>query len=60
LIEAPATSVSNRVPPYVAAHVGRFLVCEQCRHVYWSGTHPGRIVERLALLFGQPDTLKQP
>ena len=45
-------AVAARIPPYVAAHAGRFVVCPGCRRVYWPGTHTQRISDRINELFG--------
>ena len=44
-------AVLDRVPPYVAAHAGRFMACRRCGRVYWPGTHVGRIVPTLEAWF---------
>lgn len=54
LAAAPAEAVRDRVPPYVAAHAARFLVCAGCGKVYWRGTHRERIERTLRALFGDP------
>jgi hypothetical protein len=46
-----AEAVADRVPPYVAAHAGRFVLCPGCRRVYWPGTHAQRISDRIRELF---------
>ena len=43
----PPEAVRDRVPPYVAAHAGRFMACRGCGKVYWPGTHVGRITRAL-------------
>jgi len=45
-------AVAHRVPPYVAAHAGRFVLCPGCQRVYWPGTHAQRISDRIKVLFG--------
>lgn len=49
--EVARAEVVERVPPFVAVHAPRFFRCAQCQHVYWPGSHCGRIVRRLAALF---------
>jgi len=52
LITVDREVVRQRVPPFVYASNERFSECPSCAHLYWSGTHPDRImreVERLAL-----------
>ncbi len=46
-----AAAVADRVPPYVAAHAGRFVLCPGCRRIYWPGTHAQRISDRIKELF---------
>ncbi len=45
-------AVARRIPPYVAAHAGRFVLCPGCRRIYWPGTHTQRISDRIRELFG--------
>ena len=36
--------VRHRIPPFVYASSEKFSECPTCAHLYWSGTHPGRIM----------------
>jgi uncharacterized protein len=52
LIAVDRDVVRHRVPPFVYASNEKFSECPSCAHLYWSGTHPSRImreVERLDL-----------
>jgi uncharacterized protein len=40
--------VSRRVPPYVYASHDRFAQCVECGRIYWSETHPQRILAMLS------------
>ena len=44
--------VARRIPPYVAAHAERFVLCPGCQRVYWPGSHTQRIADRIRELFG--------
>jgi hypothetical protein len=44
LIEVDREVVRHRVPPFVYASNEKFSECPTCAHLYWSGTHPGRIM----------------
>jgi uncharacterized protein with PIN domain len=44
LIEVDRKVVRSRVPPFVYASNEKFSECPSCAHLYWSGTHPGRIM----------------
>ncbi len=39
--------IKDKVPPYVYASHDEFDICQQCRRIYWSGTHRGNILETL-------------
>ncbi len=47
LVETDKKSVKNRVPDYVYRTNEKFLICPQCKRLYWRGTHPDRIIEKL-------------
>ena len=51
LVEITRGEAAERVPPYVAAHAARFFSCATCGHLYWPGTHPGRIGRQLERWF---------
>lgn len=51
LEEIGREAVIDRVPPYVATHADRFVVCQRCGRVYWPGTHVGKIVHTLETWF---------
>ena len=40
--------VARRVPPFVFASHDRFAECEGCGRIYWSETHPQRIMAMLS------------
>jgi uncharacterized protein len=42
----------GRVPDYVFETNTHFYECPGCQKVYWPGSHPRRIAERLGLLLG--------
>jgi len=44
-------TVKGRVPDYVWQHHARFRTCDRCRRLYWSGSHPARMEERMAAIF---------
>jgi uncharacterized protein len=44
LIEVSRDLVRSRVPPFVYASHEKFSECPHCARLYWSGTHPGRII----------------
>ena len=47
LIEVDREIVRLRVPPFVYASNDKFLECPECAHLYWRGTHPGRIADQI-------------
>ena len=47
LLFIPKKDVRHLVPPYVFDCHSRFLVCPECRRVFWSGTHLERMTTRL-------------
>jgi uncharacterized protein with PIN domain len=47
LIEIDREVVRTRVPPYVYASNEKFSECPRCAHLYWSGTHPDRIIQEV-------------
>jgi len=44
LIAVDREVVRHRVPPFVYASNEKFSECPTCAHLYWSGTHPERIM----------------
>lgn len=54
LIEVDRDLVRMRVPPFVYASIEKFSECPHCAHLYWAGTHPGRIIEELRKLGLEP------
>jgi uncharacterized protein with PIN domain len=52
LREVSRESVTQRVPPFVYASQRRFCECSSCGRVYWSATHPERIMAEIARLEG--------
>ncbi|HLI78799.1 MAG TPA: Mut7-C RNAse domain-containing protein [Candidatus Binataceae bacterium] len=47
LIEVDREVIRHRVPPFVYASNEKFSECPACCHLYWSGTHPERIMREL-------------
>ena len=47
LIEVDREVVRQRVPPFVYASNEKFSECPNCAHIYWSGTHPERIIHEV-------------
>jgi len=43
--------VKGRVPDYVWQRHARFKTCDGCRRLYWAGSHPARMEERMAVIF---------
>lgn len=39
--------IEGKVPPYVYSTHNEFDFCPQCHRVYWSGTHRGKILDKL-------------
>jgi uncharacterized protein with PIN domain len=52
LAAATPEEVAARVPPEVRARLQAFRACPGCGRVYWEGSHPARIRERIASLRG--------
>ena len=50
LIEVYREVVRGRVPPFVYANNEKFSECPTCAHLYWAGTHPGRIMREIEKL----------
>lgn len=50
LIEIGREVVRARVPPFVYASHEKFSECPRCAHIYWGGTHPGRIIREVEKL----------
>ena len=44
-------AVIERVPEYVWQRQSNFHHCDQCRRVYWAGSHHDRLCERLDAIF---------
>jgi len=53
LVSADREAVRDRVPPYVLRTESEFRVCEQCRRVYWPGTHWESVEERIGEIENQ-------
>ncbi|WP_319525583.1 Mut7-C RNAse domain-containing protein [uncultured Desulfosarcina sp.] len=51
LRETDRQMVKGRVPDYVWQRHARFRTCDQCRRLYWAGSHPVRMEERMAAIF---------
>ncbi len=47
LVEAPAESVKDRVPPYVGKTFQRYHQCPLCGRIYWEGTHFQEMAEEV-------------
>lgn len=43
----PKEEVQDRVPPYVYQTQEKFVYCDRCDRIYWSGSHVDAMVERL-------------
>lgn len=48
----PREQASGQVPDYVFETTDEFYHCGSCHKVYWSGSHPRRIADRLNRVFG--------
>lgn len=48
LLDVTAEEVAGVVPPYVLGTAERFRRCEDCRRIYWPGTHGEQIHVRFA------------
>jgi len=46
--------VSGQVPEYTFETVTEFSRCPGCRRIYWEGSHPSRMKERLTRMLGTP------
>jgi uncharacterized protein with PIN domain len=44
-------TVKGRAPDYIWQHHTRFKTCNQCKRLYWAGSHPARMEERMAAIF---------
>lgn len=53
IFPVPAEAVAGRVPPYVRRTQSRFSRCPECHRIYWYGTHPERIQDRLKKVFAR-------
>jgi hypothetical protein len=53
LLEVPKNSVTEKVPPYVAATQKVFKACPICGRVYWDATHREKILEDLKKILGE-------
>jgi uncharacterized protein with PIN domain len=47
LVPLEREQAHSLVPPFVATHASEFSQCQACGHVYWPGSHHGRIRVRL-------------
>ncbi|HLX38655.1 MAG TPA: Mut7-C RNAse domain-containing protein [Candidatus Binataceae bacterium] len=54
LIAVDREVVRTRVPPFVYASNEKFYECPSCAHLYWNGTHPGRIMLEIERLLQTP------
>lgn len=45
--------VEDQVPPHVRATQDRYMICPQCRKVYWPGTHWKRMREVAGEILGE-------
>lgn len=50
LTDATPSRVESQVPERIRAQVDRFGECPRCGRIYWEGSHPARIRERLEAL----------
>ena len=55
LLFIPRPQVRPFVPPYVHSIHNRFLICPDCKRIYWSGTHLHKMSRFLDELFNQKD-----
>jgi uncharacterized protein len=52
LQETAPEGVPGQVPDYVLATHSSFYRCPNCRRIYWPGSHPERMIQRLELTLG--------
>lgn len=57
--EVPKEQVKGRVPDRTFAWLDRFWECNQCRKVFWHGTHWKRIGEALRLTAAMKDRVEK-
>ncbi len=54
LHKAPEHEVFGRISEYTHTNMDSFQMCPKCNRIYWSGSHPVRVAEHMALVFGYP------
>lgn len=61
LIPAAPQYVQDKVPPYVFKTQTQYMVCPECRRVYWRGTHWLAMLNRVEKLTGiyENDSINQ-
>jgi hypothetical protein len=45
--------IIDKVPPKIAQNVKEFWICEDCKHIYWEGTHIRNLEKLIAEINGQ-------
>jgi len=43
LVETDKQKIEHRLKPLTKKHYNRFLICSDCNHIYWQGSHCERI-----------------
>jgi uncharacterized protein len=56
LIVVDREVVRRRVPPFVYAAHEKLAECPNCAHLYWSGTHPQRMMQEMRKLDGHGES----
>lgn len=49
-------TVKHRVPAYVWQRHSSFHGCDQCRRIYWAGSHQDRMGKRLSTIFQKQES----
>ena len=53
LHEVAKHQIIDRVPPKIAQNIKEFWICEDCKHIYWEGTHIRNLEKLIAEINGQ-------
>ena len=56
LLPIDKQAIKNRVPVFVWQRHASFHVCDQCRRIYWAGSHQDRMSKRLATIFPKQES----
>lgn len=48
LIKADKKKIANRLEPLTRQHYDKFLICSECSHIYWQGSHSMHVTDLIS------------